>query len=371
MTGKERFLRVLRFEGVDRVPNYELGVWGQTRKRWESEGLPPDVIYNWDFFEGCEFFGLERREFVKLNMGPLPPFEEKVIEETDRYIVKQHPIGCITKALKEGTEYGTRLSMDQYIDFPVKDRKSFKELKKRFKPHSPARYPDFWSDRVKQWKMCDVPLTLLQNGAIGFYWRAREWMGTEGLSIAFYEQPKLVEEMMEFIGDFIIETCHKALDDLPFDHFNFSEDLAFKGSTLISPELFKKFIFPHYKRIASFMRDHGVPIISVDSDGYIEPLIPLFLEAGVNLVWPIEVAAGMEPASLRKKYGKNLALIGGIDKRELSKDRASIDRELEKAKRLVDLGGYIPTVDHTIPPEVSYENALYFFEQKRKILEGG
>jgi len=95
------------------------------------------------------------------------------------------------------------------------------------------------------------------------------------------------------------------------------------------------------------------------------------IEAGVNYHWPLESAAGMDPVKLRAEYGKDLALSGGIDKRELAKDKVAIEAELlSKVVPLLEAGGYIPTVDHTVPPEVPLDNFLYYLELKRKIAEG-
>jgi len=109
----------------------------------------------------------------------------------------------------------------------------------------------------------------------------------------------------------------------------------------------------------------------MDSDGNTEVLIPLMIEAGVNLIWPLEAAANMDPVKIRKEYGKDLAFSGGIDKRELAKDRKAIDAELKKKiVPLLETGGYIPTVDHTIPPEISLENFKYYLDLKCKIAKG-
>jgi uroporphyrinogen decarboxylase len=114
-----------------------------------------------------------------------------------------------------------------------------------------------------------------------------------------------------------------------------------------------------------------VKVIELDSDGNTEALLPMLIEAGFNCHWPLESAANMDPVKIRKKYGTSLALMGGIDKRELAKGKKAIEEELRrKVLPMLETGGYIPTVDHTIPPDVSLENALYYFELKRAIAEG-
>ncbi|HIE30067.1 TPA: hypothetical protein EYP66_22610 [Candidatus Poribacteria bacterium] len=369
MNYRERFLRTMNFQTPDRVPNHELGIWGQTHERWLSEGLPEDALRG-DFFRGEDFFKLDKREFVNIAVDMMPHFEHQVIEEDERVIIYRDGNGIKRKALKEGTVRGTRPSMDQYIDFPVKNIADFQEMKKRYDSKSPERYPQDWDERVKDWKARDCPLCLLTNAAFGFYSTPRKWMGTENLSLAFYDQPKLVHEMMDFLADFIIDVTKRAVEELDIDYFNFFEDMACKSGPLISPQMFKEFMLPRYKRVIDFFNRHGIKTILVDSDGNTEHLLPLFIEAGVTCHWPLEVAADMDALKLRKEYERDLALSGGVDKRELAKDKKAIEKEVERISPLIEGGGYIPTVDHTVPPDVSYDNFMYYMEIKMKALRG-
>ena len=370
MNARERFLRTMQFQSVDRVPYHELGIWGQTHERWFNEGLPRDVLHG-NFFQGEEYFGMDRRDFIDIKAGMIPPFDPEVMEEDERIMVYRDERGITRRTIKEGTVRGTRPSMDQYLRFPVENRADFHELKKRYSPRSPVRYPPWWDDKVRSWKDCDYPLCLLVNAAFGFYSTPRQWMGTENLSVAFYDDPTLVHEMMDFLAEFFIETVRRAVEDVAIDYFNFFEDMAYKTAPLISPQMFREFMLPRYKRVIDFLRSHGVKIVIVDSDGNMESLIPLFLEAGVTGVWPLEIAAGMDPVKLRKEYGQDLTLSGGIDKRVLAQDRKAIEGEmLSKVPHLLEAGGYIPTVDHSVPPDVPYENFLYYLDLKEKIAEG-
>lgn len=369
MNERERFIETMTFGSPDRIPNHELGLWGQTVERWIGEGMPTDALKG-NFFEGEPFFKLDRREFVNVNVNMIPPFEAMVIEEDERTILYRDEQGILRKALKEGTVRGTRPSMDLYIDFPVKTREDFHRIKERYDPFSPGRYPSDWEEKAKRWERRDCPLCLLANGTFGFYSMLRRWMGTVNLSYAFYDTPELVEEMLDFLCDFFIETTRRAVKELDIDYFNFFEDFAGKGGPLLSPQIFRRLFLPRYKRVIEFLRGNGINIITLDSDGNIEVLIPLLIEVGVTGIWPLEVASGMEPAKLRKEYGSSLALSGGIDKRALAKNRESIRRELLKVASLIEQGGYIPTVDHTVPPDVSYSNFLYYLELKLKLLEG-
>lgn len=370
MTMRERFVNCLAFKPVDRVPNHELGIWGQTYERWRNEGLP-EVALRDGWFDGLEYFHMDRREFLDINLGMMPGFTPEVIEETERYVVARHANGIVTKALKEGTVHGTRMSMDQYIDFAVKTPQDFEDLKKRYDPANPYRYPTWFESRATCWNARRHPMCLCVNCAMGLYSNLRVWMGTENLSYAFFDQPKLVHEMVQFVADFTMESLHRALDAVEIDYFNYFEDFAGKGGPLVSPAIFREFFLPHYRRMNEFFRSHGVQVITLDSDGNTEALIPQFIEAGITMHWPCEIASGMEPQKLRKEYGHDLALSGGIDKRELTKGRAEIEQEvMRKVPELIADGGFIPTLDHCFPPDISYDNFLYYMELKEKCLAG-
>ncbi|MEI6846233.1 MAG: uroporphyrinogen decarboxylase family protein, partial [Candidatus Firestonebacteria bacterium] len=133
------------------------------------------------------------------------------------------------------------------------------------------------------------------------------------------------------------------------------------------PEMFKKFCVPQYKRITSLLHKYGVDVIWLDCDGDINPIVHLWLEAGVNGMFPLEVGCNTDPVVLRKKYGKDVLLFGGVNKRELSKDKKSIDAEIERLRPIVEGGGFIPHVDHRCPPDVSYENYLYYLKRKKEV----
>jgi len=368
---RERFYRVMDYKPCEKIPNYELGVWGQTKEQWEKEGIRYGT-FHWDWFVGEESLGMDRKEYIPLTFTLMPPFEEKVLRREGEYEMLQLADGRITRALATGTARdGTRMSMDQYLSFAVKTYEDFQELKKRLDPHAPARQMPYWRDHIECWKNRKHVLVLGENCAPGgFYWRARDYMGTEGVSFAWYDQPKLMHEMMEFYADFTMEVCRPILEEFrDIDFFNLNEDLAMKTGPLLSPATYKEFIFPHLKRMVEFFKSHGVRYFGIDTDGNAEALIPMFLDAGVDVLWPTERAADMDPARLRKKFGKSLRIWGGVDKRELAKDKKAIREHLKQFIPLLDEGGFIPTVDHTVQPGVSYDNFCYYMELKNAILQ--
>jgi len=356
---------------VDRIPNMEIGLWPQTRERWLHEGMPKSV--GCVLLAGDPYFQLDGAEGTALNAaGPLPPFEQRVLEETADYLVFVDQRGRTRQGLKVDGRY-TSVCMDHYISFPVKDRRSFLNMRKRYEGNPGARYPApaEWSAFAERSRRADTPFCLNNIwGDFGFYSMLRDWCGTEGVSCLFYDDPPLIHECLEFLEGYILRLYARALREACFDYIIIHEDLAGKGGPLIGPKLFREFILPHYKRYIRFLKAGGIPVVIVDTDGDFEALIPEFLEAGVDAFNPMEVAAGMDPVAMRRKYGKRFSMVGGVDKREIAKGRRAIDREVERLAPIVQEGGYIPWIDHTVPPDTSLADFQYYLERKRKVLAG-
>ncbi|MCC6416288.1 MAG: hypothetical protein IT582_10305 [Opitutaceae bacterium] len=372
MTPRERFHACMNYQPVDRVPNHEVGTWVQTKLRWRDEGLLVEDL-NWDWFVGEERWDLDPREYVDVRLDMIPPYEEKVLSREGDTEIIQHANGVISKALVTGAAEGMRMSMDEYLSFPVTSQADFQELKKRYRAESPSRQPAYWREfRLPGWQNRQHPLVLGQNcQLLGYYWRAREWLGTENVSYAWYDEPALMHDMMEFITDFTIETTRPFFEaGLKPDYIFINEDLSMKNGPLLSPATYVEFIQPQLKRLIAFFKSQGVPWVVIDTDGNCELIIPYFMEVGVDGIWPLERTANMDPLDIRKKFGRDLRLWGGVDKRELAKDPAAIDAHLNELRPLVEDGGFIPTCDHLVPPDVSLANFEHYIQRKRQLLRG-
>lgn len=372
MTSRERFHACMNYAAVDRVPNHEVGTWVQTKLRWRDEGLAVDDL-NWDWFVGEPRWDMDPREYADVRFDMVPAYEEKVLSRDGDTEVIQRANGVVSRALIAGAAEGMRASMDEYLSFPVTTREDFAALRHRYRPSSPSRYPAYWEQfLLPGWRAREHVLVLGRNcSTLGFYWRAREWMGTENLSYAWYDLPELMHEMMEFVADFTIETARPLLErGVKPDYVFINEDMSMKNGPLLSPDTYRTFILPHMKRLVAFLRAAGVPWVIVDTDGNCELLIPLLLEAGVDGIWPLERASDMDPVAIRRKFGRSLRLWGGVDKRELAKDAAAIDAHLRPLQPLVAEGGFIPTVDHLVPPDVSLANFEHYMRRKHQLLRG-
>ena len=370
-TPLRRFLDCLEYRPSDRRPNHELGAWPQTRERWLREAPERVADFSWRWFWDEPALGLDPREYVKVNYGFLPPYESEVLEETAEYQVFRDERGRLRKALMEGTVGGSRMSMDQYISFPVLGPEDWPEVKRRLVAALDARYPADLADQAARWAGRDYPLVLGENcAANGFYWRAREFMGTKALSLAWYDYPQFMHEMMEFYADFIIETSRPALAKVQPEYFVLNEDMSMKTGPLLSPRTYREFIQPHLRRLVDFMKGMGVKYVAVDTDGDPTLLVPLLMDAGVDVLWPIERASGISPQGLRERFGRSLRLWGGVDKRVLAQGPEAIRAHLLEFAPLIEEGGFIPTVDHTVPPDVSWDHFACYMEAKAALLAG-
>jgi uroporphyrinogen decarboxylase len=370
MNHLERFLAVMEYQPVDRVPNWELGVWPQTRDRWEAEGLDPAPLH-WDWFAGEAALGMDPREFIYFKGTLVPAFEVETLAEDERTVTFRDEWGRVRRALKEGTSRGGRMSMDTYLAFPVTNMDDWRKLAPRLRICAERYEPNWQVTRVAGWRQRTHPLIFGPNcSTVGFYWFARDLMGTEPLSYAFYDQPALVHAIMEHHADFLIEAARPILEQTSVEYVCFNEDLSMKTGPLLSPKSYRTFIYPRLRRVVDFLKSHGVRYVAIDTDGNPEVLVPLFMDAGVDILWPLERAAEQDPLRLRRKFGKGLRLWGGVDKRVLAQGPQAIDEHLRALRPLIEEGGFIPTVDHTVPPDVSWPNFQHYMESKQKLLRG-
>ena len=373
MTQKERLNRSLQFKPVDRPPFMEIALWEQTVERWRDEELP-DAAASADLLSGNEYFGLEGYDIVLFNLTfPQPCPEDRMISEDKRYITFIDGMGRKRIALKEGMIRGMRVSMDSYVEHPVKTREDFRHIKSGYEIDFEDRLPENWADVKASLKKSLRPSMFLDRyfASFGYYSMLRNWMGTEGLSYMFYDDPGLVHDCLNFLTEFITTFLTIALSEVSFDLYYIHEDLAGRNGPLLSPDLFERFFLPHYTKLVELLKSHGVKNVIVDTDGNFEVLIPLFLEAGVEGFGPIEAAAGMDALQLRKKYGNAFFMIGGIDKRVLTRDREAVKRELKRIiPPMLEQGGFIPTIDHSIPPDVRLDSFKYYLEMKWKAIHG-
>ena len=348
MNSRERLLATARYAQRDRLFHWEMGPYEETLRRWHKEGLPIDS--HWEHFGGYDRF-----ETAPVNFGLCPSFERETIEESGGCEIYRDLDGVVKKRLKDVPPP----AMPQYLEYPLKGRDQWPEFRKRLNPESPARFPVHWESMKKQLANRDFPLGIHPGSLFGWL---RNWMGVEGISLAIYDDRAFVEQAATEIADCMLGVLEKALEGLTYEYALFWEDMAYKTASLISPQHYREIFLPQYLRVTERLHLAGIDVLMLDSDGNVEELIPCWLDVGINFIYPMEVAAGMDVVAMRKKFGKDLRIAGGMDKRVLASGRAGIKKMVEEKVPLMQEGGYIPGCDHAMPPDIPWQNYLYYRE---------
>ena len=347
----------MRFEPVDHVTLHEWGPWPSALRRWQREGLGQGN-------SAPQYAEADERTLCGIDLWMLPRFAERVIAEDETTITKVIDRGIVQRELKSPDE----MSIPEHLEYPVKTRADWDAMKKRFDPGSAGRLPADWDVRCERWRR-DKPWLVFQcSRGPSLFGFVRELMGPERTLYAFYDEPQLVHDMMETITELTLAMLPRVVRDAPLTSVFFWEDMCYRAGPLISPAMFREFMIPRYRRITDLACRLGIDIMFVDCDGDVSELIPLWIEAGIRGVYPMEVAAGMDVAKLRREYGHDLLMTGGIDKRVLAQDRRAIDEELARRMPIAEQGGYIPHLDHAVPHDVPYDNFVYYWERKKAIL---
>lgn len=361
MTPLERTRKTWAFEKVDRPLLQPLGAWSETLHRWRQEGLPEDWAKR-NFFQEdpCGGTGVH---LGTCGYSPFfPRFDRKVLEENLEYTVFRDEHGRVLKRARDQRD----ASIAQYVEFPLKHRRDWPELKARMDPSVGARYEALEEHARAAGGIGNHEAPILQN-VCGPYRMLWHLMGDEGLAYMLYDDPKLIHEIMEQWLAMCIGGIDRVMASLDFNLLHILEDMCCNTGMMVSPRQFRELMMPYYKALVAHVRRYPSLVgIGVDTDGDVEQLVPLLLECGVQGVFPFEVQAGMDVVAFRRRYGSRLVIRGGIDKRALALGRDAIDHELERVlPPLVQGGGYIISLDHTAPPDISLENYLYFLERAR------
>jgi len=349
----------LAFGEPDKIPFSPGGPRESTLARWHRDGLPEGVSW---FAHLLEILGIEAEKTkppvgLGVDFRMIPQFEEKVIEHRGGHYVVQDWKGNICEIsdkfdvtyLRHAKDFCTR----RWIRCPVENRDDWASMKQRYALDSPGRFPADFDDRCQRAADRDYVLAVSFNGP---FWQMREWCGFEGLCMMMIEQPELVDEMAGFWTDFVSAALERILARVVPDAVHISEDMAYKEKAMISPAMTRRFCMPSWVRWSRKVSDAGCPLIDVDSDGFIGELIPLWIESGVNVCDPIEVAAGNDINAFRRQFGRSMAYRGGVDKRAIAKGGRVIREELKRLEPVVKDGGFIPSCDHGVPADISWPN---------------
>jgi uroporphyrinogen decarboxylase len=356
MSPRERFLATMNFKKPDRIIDGEFGYWADTLKRWRHEGMPAEIV---DDEKANIFFGFDQwSKGLPIISDLHPGFPEEVIEQAERYTVKYDWKHVKCQVFTDGAD-----SIPHYLDFPIKDRATYLPFKERFQAATAGRIPKNFVDIAKQVKNRNYVLTMYAGSTAGWI---RDLMGFEGFSINTCMQPDLVDEILDDYKKLFTSLATEVVKYTDVDCVVWWEDIAFKTGPILSPDYFMAKCGPVYKAVMDIYAKHGTRFGYVDCDGDNRLLVPTWLENGVNIIFPLEVNAGVHPQALRERY-PGVRMMGGVDKVVLLKGKTEIRKELKRLKPLVDEGGFIPHVDHRVQADVPYQDYLYYLEVKRDL----
>ncbi|MEI7832707.1 MAG: uroporphyrinogen decarboxylase family protein [bacterium] len=350
MSGYERFDRILHRKPVDRIGLYE-GFWGDTQHAWEAQGhiKPGESL--------TDHFGFDCQACGAFNLMADLDWVNKTLEETEETRLVLDGNGAILRRHKQHD------TTPEHVDFTVKDRAGWEES---IKPKLTAdrRRINFNGYRSSRQQTADAGRYFFWCG-VNVFELMHPVCGHEYMLMGMAEDPEWVEDMVTTYSQLLID-----LQEILFaeegapDGIWYYEDMGFKERPFMSPSMYREILQPAHTRTISYAHSRNMPVV-MHSCGFVEPLLPGMLEAGIDALQVMEVKAGMDPLRIHKQYGDRLSLIGGIDVRTLcSNDRAIIDAELEaKIPTLMQGYGYVLQTDHSVPSTVEYENYRHFIEK--------
>lgn len=356
MTSIERMQNAIDRKPVDTLP-VVVSPWGATVERWRREGhLGPDE-------DVAEHFGQDLRAGGWLNSVANLDFQPVTVEETEETILQLDGNGAKLRRHK------LHDSTPEHVDFTVQDRATWEEHARPYLTGIDRRRVGFEGYRDAKRFAAEKQRFFCWAGVAPFE-QMHPVCGHEYMLMGMALDPDWVRDMVNVYTDLTINHLELlfAEEGKP-DGMFFYEDLGFKQRPFMSPAMYEDILMPGHKRLFDYSHSLGCKVI-VHSCGYVEPLVPGLIEAGMDCLQAMEVKAGMDLPKLFSQFGDRIAFFGGLDVRTLiANDRAAIDAELTTKLTPVIKGGggYIIHTDHSEPPEVDHETMHYFIDKAREI----
>lgn len=381
LTARDRFDRCMHYQPIDHVPDIEFGYWDEVPGIWEEQGLPKGLnaqrAYDYYFpggagnprlaifqFRGIDlFFGLEQRTRLTADFRMNPPFSQEPLYVKDGY----RYFYDVDRVLSRVPDGSSATTMPEHIEYSLKSRADWENIfKPRLNPDTPGRVPENLGE------ICDKLLARDENPYIyagSLFGHLRNFVGFEQICYMIYDDPDLVDDMIQHMADLSCAVLRQALPMVrgKITHAHYWEDICFNNGPMISPAWFREHVVPRYEQINAILHEYGVDIISVDCDGHIDALVDAWLGAGVNGMFPMEAKGGSDPVRFRETWGRDLRLMGGVDKTKIATGGDVLVRELERLAPVVAEGGYIPFCDHYVPSNVSLDAFRFYIQKKREI----
>jgi len=349
VTTRERFQRMYEHREADRIPIID-SPWAGTLRRWHAEGMPEDVDWR-------DYFDIDKVQNIGVDITPR--YEEKVVEETDRYQIVTTPWGVTLKNFKELD------STPEFLDYRVTTPEAWEDAKRRM---------TLEDDRIPWQQLRDHYAAWIAEGRWieADFWFGfdvtHSWMaGTETILIAMHEEPEWVVDMFNTYLDRCIALFDRIWNaGYRFDAIYWPDDMGYKGTTFFSNEMYRELLKPVHRRAVEWAHNKGV-YAHLHSCGDVMTRIDDLIEIGIDCLNPLEVKAGMQPVALKRKYGEKLTLHGGVNA-VLWDNRDAIVGEIDRVIPILkEKGGYIFSSDHSIPNSVSLDNMTAIINEVKRV----
>jgi hypothetical protein len=325
------------------------------KEEWLEQGATPAELDLSAFRYRCP-----AKEGLGVITGAITGLAPSVLEETDEYRIMRDHFGRRTKLFK------TSATIPLPLDYPVRNWDDWRRVKPWY-AFQESRLAGDWEARGRELRRKGIAI---QVSIPGGFDEPRQLMGEEALCVAYYDQPDLVHDILNTIGDTAYRVLERVSAVIPVDILYVHEDMAGKSGPLAGPAQILEFIKPYYRKAWDLLSARGTRLFLQDSDGEMTHVIPAFIECGLNAMLPLEPAAGMDIVKLREQFGAKMAFWGGIDKHVLRRSKAEIERELlYKVPPMVKSGGCILALDHRIPNGTPLENYRFYVRTMWDLLE--
>ncbi len=364
MNAVQRLRATWEHRPVDHLFRREFYIWTEAIDRWRGEGMDPDA-------DPAELFGFD--PVADVGAGGLgwcdpafaPAIESKVLDSTAEYEVILDASGRTVKMFK-GRRHGF---MPTYLKHAVTGWDDWRrDVEPRLQPDTPGRYEGF-DAKIAELRAADAEGKMIIQGGIGGYMYLRALVGPEDICYLLLDEPDLVHAMMRTWLELADGWTARVQEHVELDAVFLAEDICYNHGLLISPDMVREFLFPYYQQLLSNVRSRQEGrrlYFQVDTDGNVGEAIDLYKEIGLDAMLPFEVAAGNDVVDLARRH-PDVVFSGGIDKRVLAEGPDAIDRYLEAViPAMLERGGYVPTCDHGVPDNVSFDNYMHY---RRRMME--
>jgi uroporphyrinogen decarboxylase len=296
MTSKERVQAALDFRQPDHIPVYTHSYWPQFVDAWRREkGMPPEANI-------ADYYPMDIGRVVP-NEAPFPS-QHEVLRETDKYRIVRTSWGNVQQA-HQGKAW---LSPPRTLEVPLQDKGQIDQLEFE-SPLLESRFPEI--PQIEQLK--EEKFIHLKTG--GPYLRTSNLRGPKQWLIDLMQDREFARELAMKVTNHITNVGLEALRryDLYDASVWFYDDMGTNQGPFFPPKTFRHIFLPCYRKMCAAYHRAGVSKIGLHCDGNIEPILDMLVDAGINILNPVEPKAGMDVVRLRERYGKKLAFSGGLD----------------------------------------------------------